>query len=126
MKSIYLAGGMGSNWRYGFIQNSNKWKIYDPCKHNLEDPKNYTSWDLKAVEKSDIVLGYIEKENLSGYGLCVEIGYGKALCKTIIWVEEDKNDDRNKYFAICRELADYIFYDINKAFEFINKNYEVL
>ena len=87
-------------------------EIYDPQKHNLKDSKNYTSWDIKAVKKSDIILGYIEKDNVSGYGLCVEIGYGKALGKTIIWVEEDRKSERNKYFGMCRELADYIFYDI--------------
>ena len=125
-KSIYLAGGMKNNWRYGFIQNSENWKIYDPQKHNLKDSKNYTSWDIKAVKKSDIILGYIEKDNVSGYGLCVEIGYGKALGKTIIWVEEDRKSERNKYFGMCRELADYIFYDINEAFEFINRNVDIL
>lgn len=126
MKSIYLAGGMENNWRYNFIQNSSEWVVYDPCKHDLKNSKNYTSWDIKAIEKSNIILGYIEKDNISGYGLCVEIGYGKALGKIIIWVEEDRGGERNKYFAMCRELANYVFYDINEAFEFIDRNVMVL
>lgn len=126
-KSIYLAGGMRNGWQDIFITKSdtNNFIIYDPRKHEQSTEKNYTSWDINAIKKSDIILGHIEKDNPSGYGLCLEIGYAKAFHKTIIWVQ-DKEDERSKYFGMSRELADYVFYDLNEAILFINKNSNIL
>lgn len=105
-KSVYLAGGFQSNWQDTVINNCINLKFRDPRSHNIQTPKDYTDWDLKAVAESDYLFAYMEDSNPGGYALALEIGYAKALNKKIIFVEENLSDNRNHRFNMVRACAD--------------------
>jgi len=118
--NIYLAGGMRSNWQDQVIEafkGENEINFFDPRTHSLTDPIEYTKWDLDHVKKCDVVLAYMEKDNPSGAGLCLEIGYAKALDnKMILFVDEVPD---NKYFGMVRACAWAVFTDLDEAIETI-------
>jgi len=121
-KVIYLAGGMKSNWQDKVINSLNEpfrplFRFYDPSKHGLSEPDQYTLWDLNGVEKSGVLLGYMEADNPSGYGLALEIGYAKALGKKIILVDERSTTDSvfQKRFDMARSCADVICNSLEDA-----------
>lgn len=91
---IYLAGGMHSGWQNDLIdQFDNQFTFFNPAAHNLNDVKEYSAWDLHHVKECDILFGYMEANNPSGFGLALEIGYARALNKTIILVDEKSPQD---------------------------------
>lgn len=115
---IYLAGGFKGGWHDNVIEKlGDTFTFFNPKKHELEDVRMYTAWDLFHVDKCDILLGYMSADNPSGYGLALEIGYAKAKCKLIILVDERSKNDFNfkRYFAICHESADLIFQNLDEA-----------
>lgn len=109
---VYLAGTMQSHWREKIhIRLIDKLTLINPCDHHLVKPELYTFWDLEAVKQSDIVFAYMDEKNPSGYGLTLEIGYAKALGKTIILVDE-KSTSHSEFkpmFEIVRHTADVLF-----------------
>jgi len=58
---------------------SGKCIIFNPQDHKLNFSKEYTYWDLHFVEQADIVFAYLEKENPSGFGLTLEIGFANRI-----------------------------------------------
>lgn len=91
---IYLAGGMQSGWQDELIdQFDNQFIFFNPAAHNLHNVDEYRTWDLHHVKECDILFGYMEANNPSGYGLALEVGYAKALNKTIILVDEKSSVD---------------------------------
>lgn len=122
---IYLAGGFRSNWQKVVIEKLGveRFDFYNPREHYLQSPKEYTTWDLHHVKKCDILLGYMEKDNPSGYGLALEIGYAKALNKTIILVNEKSIEDNKfeNYFSIVDSSSDIVFKNIQDAIDYIKK-----
>lgn len=121
-RSIYLAGGFRGGWQDLVVRDlSNYFFIYNPQKHDLEEPDKYTHWDLFHVDKCDILLGYMSEENPSGYGLALEIGYAKAKGKLIILIDKrSRNDDSfRRYFAICHASADVICDSLDEAIEYL-------
>ena len=128
---VYLAGGMKSGWqdkvrRKIYAANSEKFdrfEFFNPSTHGLTDSKEYTTWDLFHVQHCDIVFAYMEEANLSGYGLALEIGFAKALGKTIILVEEKSKTDESfaRKFAIVRESATVVFEELDKGIDFLKR-----
>ena len=121
---IYLAGGMKSEWQNivkGKFRNS--FIFFNPQDHKLNNPQEYTVWDLHFVKQSDIVLAYLNKENPSGYGLTLEIGYAKALNKTVILIDERSKEDLpfSGFFKIVRETADVVFEDFDSGLKYLEK-----
>jgi len=92
---VYLAGGLKSNWQDKVIDRLKGRAIFfDPRQHGLEsDEKQFTVWDLHHVKNSNLLFVYIEKDCPSFYGASLEIGYAKALGKTIILVDEKSESD---------------------------------
>lgn len=85
---VYLAGGMRSEWRER-VKREVPGPIYlDPTQHGLENPAQYTAWDIEAITASDIVFAYFEAENPFGFNMAYEMGYAEALGKTILFVQE--------------------------------------
>ena len=119
--TVYLAGGFHSNWQEKVILSLKGWTVHDPSSHNIQNPSEYTDWDLKAIQNSDVILAYMEKDNPGGYALALEIGYAKALGKKILLVEEHKDKDRQKYFEMVRAVADCTFPDIDNAIKYLAK-----
>ena len=121
-KRIYLAGGMHSNWRgviyNGLDGNQSYYSFLDPMKHDLREPDQYTFWDLRAIDKCDILLGYMDRTNPSGYGLNLEIGYARALGKTIVLVVPNdfwRDDPRAKYFRMAEVSANILVSTLDDA-----------
>ena len=111
MRSVYLAGGMKTNWRESIKEQDVSVTWYDPSMHGRENPRDYTEWDLRAIRSSEILFGFLEDSNPSGMGICLEIGYAKALGKTIIFVNE-KSDKR---FEIAENCANYFTRDLSEG-----------
>jgi nucleoside 2-deoxyribosyltransferase len=105
MLKVYLAGGMRSGWQDIVKERCGVCEYYDPRTHGLTNPTEYTKWDLDHIAKCDVLFAYMEKDNPSGFGLCIELGYAKALGKTIIFV----NESDNRHLAMANCVAD-IFY----------------
>lgn len=134
-KKIYLAGGFSNkerpDWR-SVIANKLKSQatnlgnpiLFDPEKKEISNyvrmqPDTYTTWDLEAIKQSDIVFVYIDK-NLIPVGALLELGYAKALGKTIITcIEEDNLNIQTNRFAIVREMSNINTNDLTKAIEIL-------
>lgn len=119
---IYLAGGFKGDWQNDVLSKlGNEFIYFNPQNHDLNDVEKYTSWDLYHVEKCDILFGYMSKENPSGYGLALEIGYAKAMNKLIVLVDERSDIDETfkRYFSICKESSNVTFKTIDDAIIYI-------
>lgn len=125
MKSkIYLAGGFKGDWHKKVIKELNtNFTLFNPEEHKLKNSDQYTAWDLFHVDKSDILLGYMARDNPSGYGLALEVGYAKAKGKLIILIDERSKIDVTfkKYFLICKESSDIIFDTLDDAINYLKK-----
>lgn len=121
---VYLAGGMNqSNWQNKVIKSVGKkgFIFYNPREHSLTDSKEYTIWDLYYVRKCDILFAYMQKENPSGLGLTLEVGYAKALNKPIILVDERSLSDESfaNKFTIVRESSSIVFNTLKEGINFL-------
>jgi nucleoside 2-deoxyribosyltransferase len=121
---VYLSGGMNkSNWQDKVIKdiNNKEYIFYNPRLHNLAHSKEYTIWDLFYVKNCDIVFAYMQKENPSGYGLTLEIGYATALSKPIILIDERSFGDTSfkKHFEIVRESSSIVFNNLDEGILFL-------
>jgi len=114
---VYLSGGMQSNWQEKVIQEVPDIEFSNPATHGLEQPEQYTAWDLFKVAQSDIVFAYLEKDNPSGVGLALEIGYAKALGKLIIFVDE-KEEPR---FEIVKHTSTVVFNNLEDGIQFLRR-----
>ena len=110
LPKVFLSGRLESCWQDEVIAAVRGLEFYNPKSHQIRDPRQYTVWDMHHIRCADILFGYMEKDNPSGYGLATEIGYAKGLGKTIILVDERSRVDEQfrKYFAIAREASDVV------------------
>ena len=123
LSKVYLAGGLSTRWRQPIIEElNNSFIFYNPQEHGLEEcSKQFTNWDLFHVKQCDIVFAYMEEDNLSGYGLTLEIGFAKALDKLIILVDERSTNDKkfSNYFRIVQESATITFNSLDKGLNYL-------
>lgn len=121
---IYLAGGMESNWReYALRLICGDW-LFDPQQRDKRrstpmSAPGYTQWDLFHIAHSDILLGYMEKDNPSGIGLALEIGYAKARGVLVVLVIDPEIADDPRY-AIMLAAADISVPTLEMAADYIN------
>lgn len=104
---VYLAGGMRSNWREKVkarFQDRGDLEFFDPMTHGLTDENEYTVWDLSHVAKADVIVAYVERDNPSGIGMSVEVGFAHALGKRIIFIDESSLE-RRRQFGMVRSVA---------------------
>jgi nucleoside 2-deoxyribosyltransferase len=120
MSNIYLAGGMKSEWQDYVISRLPEHSFIDPRSHGLKDEKDYTAWDLLGIRECSLLLAYMDSENPSGFGLSLEVGYAKALGKTIYYVCEDATA-RQKYFGMVRACSDRVFTSLNDAISAVHE-----
>ena len=115
---IYLAGGFRSGWQDAVIRLASHHAFLDPRMHGLTEERDYTKWDLDAIRESDLVFAYLEKDNPSGAGLALEIGYAHALGKVIVFVEEPGHP-HTRYFGMARQCADRFCADLSEGVNFL-------
>ena len=120
---VFLSGRLKSKWQDKVIKEVHSAIFFDPRTHGLKNPRDYTAWDLDHIASSDIVFAYMENDNPSGYGLATEVGYAKALGKTVILVDEKSatNQDFRRYFALVRETSDATFNSFDEGLAFFKK-----
>ena len=121
---VYLSGGMNnSNWQQSVIDEigGTGYVFYNPREHNLSHSREYTIWDLLYVKNCDVVFAYMQKDNPSGYGLTLEIGYATALGKPIVLIDERSDDDEKfkRYFEIVRESSSIVFNNLSDGIKFL-------
>jgi len=117
MLRIYLSGDMQSGWQ-DIVKNAlPQFIYYDPRDKKLDQPQEYTVWDLFHIAESNIVFAFMARDNPSGIGLAVECGYGKALGKLVILVDEKQD----KYFPIVRYTADITFDSLDDGIRFLRE-----
>ncbi|EMJ5495160.1 TPA: hypothetical protein SMS45_000355 [Pseudomonas aeruginosa] len=118
-KKIYLAGGFGSGWQEIVKSKLKSFELLDPSAHGIENPAEYTSWDLEAVRASEILLANMEQTNPGGYALALEVGFAKALGKSIYLVDQIEDPLVGRYFEMVRYCADRVFKSLDEAIEHI-------
>lgn len=107
--NIYLAGGMRNKWQDRVIAACPQHTFLDPrSATDLTTEDEYTEWDLNAIRACDVVFAYMDTDNPSGFGLCLEVGYARALNKTVLYVCEDTSA-RQKYFGMVRSCSNVTF-----------------
>jgi nucleoside 2-deoxyribosyltransferase len=116
---IYLAGGFHSGWHEGVQQQVKQVSFIDPRSHSLENERQYTTWDLLAIRRSDVVFAYAEEANPALYALSLEVGYARALGKHILLVEEHPTEQRRRYFGMLRACADVTFSSLDEAVQYL-------
>lgn len=122
--TVYLAGGMATKWRETIKKDlGDRFVYFDPIDHELNTPSHYTAWDLHHVRLSNLVFAYMESSNPSGLGLALEIGYAKALAKTIILVDEKSqtSESFNRRFSIVRESSDIVVESLSEGIHLLSK-----
>ncbi|MCZ4409098.1 hypothetical protein O3Q51_09775 [Cryomorphaceae bacterium 1068] len=109
---VYLAGGMTTGWQDDVVSKFNgEFTFFDPRSHLLDSVDEYTIWDMHYVKNCDILFGYMEESNPSGYGLSLEVGFAKALGKTVILVDERSPKDQafERNYKFIQSVADIYF-----------------
>ena len=121
LPKVFLSGRLESEWQDKVIAEVCNLEFYDPRSHGLHSTRQYSIWDMYHIRQSDILFGYMEKENPSGYGLATEIGYARGLGKTVILVDERSPVDEQfrRYFAIAREASDVVFESLEQGITFL-------
>ena len=118
LRKIYLAGGFRSKWQAKVAARlSGSFELLDPSAHNIQDPVEYTRWDLEAVRQSQIVLANIEASNPGGYSLALEVGFATALRKRIFVVDQIEEPSIRRYFEMVRQCSERVFSTLDEAFD---------
>ena len=118
LRKIYLAGGFRSNWQAQVAARlAGAFELLDPSSHNIQDPAEYTRWDLEAVRQSDIVLANMEASNPGGYALALEVGFAKALGKRIFMVDQVEDPSVKHYFEMVRQCSERAFSTLDEALD---------
>lgn len=125
MTTVYLAGGMRSDWRRHVRDLIPQLRYLEPSR-DLASLNEYAALDLHLVKRADVVFGFMERENPAGHGLAVELGFAYALGKTTILVLEPNHptiDDR--YLAFMSKAAHVTFQTLDEGARFL-REFEVL
>ncbi|SDZ17548.1 Nucleoside 2-deoxyribosyltransferase [Lysobacter sp. yr284] len=118
LRKIYLAGGFRSNWQAQVMARlAGAFELLDPSAHNIQDPAEYTRWDLEAVRQSDIVLANMEASNPGGYSLALEVGFAKALGKRVFMVDQVEDPSVKHYFEMVRQCSERTFPTLDEALD---------
>jgi nucleoside 2-deoxyribosyltransferase len=121
IQKVYLAGGFNSDWRekvkelytpFGNIE------FFDPKSKPDKHWSEYATWDVHYIKQCDIVFAYMSKDNPSRYGLAAEMGYAKALNKTVIFILEQEHE-KERYLHFLKKFADVVFNNLDDGIEYL-------
>ncbi|GHC42504.1 hypothetical protein GCM10010096_11650 [Alcaligenes pakistanensis] len=119
-RKIYLAGGFRSHWQAETaLQLATSYELLDPSTHGIQNPAEYTRWDLDAIRQADIVLANMEASNPGGYALALEVGFAKALGKRIFMVDQIEDPSVKRYFEMVRQCSDLVFPTLSEALGYL-------
>lgn len=116
---VYLSGDLNSDWQDEVKKHFVNVTFFDPrdVKEKFSDPDVWTFEELDGIYDSDIIFAYLSKENPSGIGLALEIGYGKGYNKYVILV----NEKRGKKWDMVETCADRVFDDLNDGIDYLER-----
>lgn len=133
--TVYLSGGTHSNWQDKVIKGIEERKKKDEVAHvhygrdiSYVDPRRwkgrknareYLHLDFVGILGSRIVFAYLEKDNPSGVGLALEIGWACAKGKVVIFVNEKKD----RYFNIVSEMVHVTFESLEEGIDYLYEQY---
>lgn len=120
-QTVYLAGGFNSDWREKVKECTNV-EFKDPKEKELKKEfewYEYACWDLHYIKHTDICFVYMERTNPSGYGLSAEIGYAKALGKTVVLVLETGHE-KDRYLKFLKGCADVVYDNLEDGIAFLS------
>lgn len=122
-KTVYLAGGFHTGWQDTVKTRLPYVKYLDPRVHNFQKKEDYTKWDLNAIKNSDVIFAYLESSNPGGYAMVLEIGYAKALNKTIVLVNEKfaPQSKESKYFEMVVASVDKHYDNLTDGIKYLDK-----
>lgn len=119
---VYLAGGIRSGWQNN-MPKINGVEYFDPSKKESDKSltlSEFGTWDLHFIKESNIVFAYMEKTNPSGIGMAVEIGYAKALGKTVILCIEPNNDTIKQHrLDFMKKVSDVVYETFDEAVNYL-------
>ena len=116
-QKVYLAGGFNSGWRERVKQLDNV-DFFDPKLKPDKHWSEYGAWDIHHIKQCDILFGYMERTNPSGFGLSVELGYARALNKTVILVLENGHE-KDKYLQFLQVTANVVYDELLEGIKFL-------
>ncbi len=124
MPTVYLAGGMRSNWREQVQDECQSHDFISPVGKEVDyemSAEEYGTWDLHYLQEVDIVFGYMERTNPSGIGLACEIGYAHGRDTTVILVlEENSKHFEDRYLRFMEKVSDVRFGELDRGIRFLN------
>jgi len=119
---VYLAGGIRSGWQDRVMREADA-EYYNPREKEITKTltlEEYGTWDLHHIKQCDLVFAYMEKDNPSGIGMSVEMGYAKGLGKTIILCLEQENQFiKPGYLSFMEKVADVVYTDLESAIKYL-------
>lgn len=120
MQGVYLCGGMRGGWQDKVKEACKGRPLFflDPRDNDCKHLKECGPIDLHKIRRSDIIFAYLEATNPGGAALFGECGYGKGLGRTVIVINEKKNQP---YWDFVSVFADVEFDDLEQAIEFLKK-----
>lgn len=120
---VYLAGGFQSGWQDKVMPAVPSLDYFDPRSHGLKAKAEYTAWDLEAIRRSDCIFAYLESTNPGGYALALEVGFGKALGKFVILVDEKSATEGQtaRYLEMLTETADVAFKTLQEGIDYLER-----
>jgi len=119
MTSIYLAGGMQTDWRDQVRERVDA-RFYDPTDHWLDSLEEYGQWDLHHVASADVLFCYIERDNPSCLGAAVEAGYAAGQGTLVVLVRERRHEHfPDEKVAFLEAVADVSFADLDDGIEYL-------
>lgn len=111
---VYLSGGFKSGWQEDVTAEILRLRpdaeIADPREHRMHDPAHYSRWNMEQICDSDLVFAYLEHDNPGVANVAFEVGFAKALSKTIILINE-----KGQRFAELMHQASDVFGDVPSA-----------
>lgn len=118
---VYLAGGLVSGWQQAVKQDVKGCEFFDPSTTQLTSPAAWTTWDLLHVETCDVVFAYSELSNPRPYGMALEIGYGLALKKRVILVDEWWDTARDRHLLMARMAVHEVYHTLEEGIASLQK-----
>ena len=115
--NVYLAGGFYSGWQDRVKQEAPQHDYYDP-RVDTDQLRNFNiaQQDFAGVDWSNLVFAYFERDNPSGIGLALEVGFAVARYKRVIII--DNHDRLHGFLATCGER---IYTNLDSAIAYLRE-----
>lgn len=118
---VYLTGGFRGDWHQQVIEQCPQFTFQQSVKYGVYDASKYILKELEMIKSSDVIFVYLESGSRDSHSLSLEIGYAKALGKSIILVDEKSsiNFEFWQDWDMCRYACDSIFMTLEEGINYL-------